>query len=292
MRKFSLLIALSACFFAAGNTSAAENKLILGQRNVVAWEPSAIDGAAPLIIFSHAFGSCATQSRFLTEMLAAHGYWVVAPNHSDSRCRGANNTPEKKPPVKSFRAPEEWDSTTYRDRAEDIVAIIAAMKQDSGLKDRIDFSRIGLAGHSLGGYTVLGLGGAWPDWKIPGIKAILALSPYSRPYNTHGTLGGLSAPVMYQGGTLDFGITPFLRNPRGSYAMSPSPKYFIDFKGAAHVAWSSLRNDYHEAINAYALAFFDHYVKGQAADAALTTRRAETSALVYESDLGKNNASR
>ena len=26
-------------------------------------------------------------------------------------------------------------------------------------------------GHSLGGYTVLGLAGGWPSWKLPGIQS-------------------------------------------------------------------------------------------------------------------------
>jgi Platelet-activating factor acetylhydrolase, isoform II len=37
----------------------------------------------PLIIFSHGFHGCATQSVFLTEALAADGYAVFAPNHRD-----------------------------------------------------------------------------------------------------------------------------------------------------------------------------------------------------------------
>jgi len=41
-----------------------------------------------VLIFSHGFGGCAKQSTFLTEALAAHGYCVFAPNHTDARCGG------------------------------------------------------------------------------------------------------------------------------------------------------------------------------------------------------------
>ena len=105
--------------------------------------------------------------------------------------------------------------TAFADRADDIGNLIAAIKTDERFRDLVDWEHFGLAGHSLGGYTVLGLGGAWPSWKLPGIKAILALSPYVQPFVQHKTLTDLSAPVMYQGGTLDFGITPSLAKITG-----------------------------------------------------------------------------
>ena len=45
-----------------------------------------------------------------------------------------------------------------------------------------------LVGHSLGGYTVLGVGGGWAHWKDPRVKAILALSPYAAPFINKETL--------------------------------------------------------------------------------------------------------
>ena len=37
---------------------------------------------------------------------------------------------------------------------------------------------------------------------------------------------------MYQGGTLDVGITPWIRRGGGVYDASPAPKYFIGFARA------------------------------------------------------------
>jgi predicted dienelactone hydrolase len=59
----------------------------------------------------------------------------------------------------------------------------------------IDWQRFGLIGHSLGGYTVLGLGGVWPSWKLDGVKAVLALSPYVQPFLVRRTPAGLGAPI-------------------------------------------------------------------------------------------------
>ncbi len=103
-----------------------------------------------------------------------------------------------------------------------------------------DWSRLGLSGHSLGGYTVLALAGAWPEWKLAGVKAVLGLSPYSQPFIVHGTLSGLAAPVMYQGGTLDFTIIPALDKAEGAYDQSPEPKYLLVLDKAAHLAWADI----------------------------------------------------
>jgi hypothetical protein len=57
-----------------------------------------------MIVFSHGFGGCATQSRFLAAALADRGYWVFALNHKDARCgrRGGGVKPDE-----PFREPEK-----------------------------------------------------------------------------------------------------------------------------------------------------------------------------------------
>ena len=164
--------------------------------------------------------------------------------------------------------------------------MIDALQRDERFSRRGDWTRIALAGHSLGGYTVLGLAGAWPDWKLRGVKAVLALSPYVQPFQALQTLAGLSAPVMYQGGTRDVGITPWVQKGDGGYAQSPAPKYFVDFEGAGHFAWTNLQPTAHESIVAYSVAFLDHYVKGDPATPSLTRARADVAQLRYESEFG------
>src|SRR5262249_46404019 len=136
--------------------------------------------------------------------------------------------------------PETWDASTYRDRSEDFRRLIEAIRRDERFGPRADWSRLGLAGHSLGGYTVLGMAGAWPEWKLPGVKAVLALSPYAQPYTVKKTLGGLAAPVMYQSGTLDFGVKPALHRELGAFDQSPAPKYYVEFDRAGHFAWTNV----------------------------------------------------
>jgi dipeptidyl aminopeptidase/acylaminoacyl peptidase len=67
--------------------------------------------------------------------------------------------------------PEQWTDATYADRGEDIRAILKALADSAGIPQRMDLNRLVLAGHSLGGYTVLALAGAWESWKIRGVTA-------------------------------------------------------------------------------------------------------------------------
>lgn len=235
----------------------AQEWITVANRKVAIWRPTGTT-RAPLVIFSHGFGGCAAQSRFLTEALAARGYFVIAPDHRDARC-GSHG--ERLRPEKPFAAPAKWTDATYADRRDDIVAIVSALRTNTVLAPRIDFNRIGLAGHSLGGYTVLGLSGAWPSWKLDNVRAVLALSPVVQPYLAHQTLAGLRVPVMYQGGTADLGITPWIVKKGGAYDASPAPRYFVELARASHFAWTNLNPVAHDVILGYALPFLDRYVR-------------------------------
>ena len=83
-------------------------------------------------------------------------------------------------------------------------------------------------------------------------------------------LGEMGLPVMYQGGTLDIGITPFVAKAGGVYDQTQPPKYYVELDGAGHMAWTDLRSTYHQAVIDYTLAFLDHYLKGKPFPPALT----------------------
>lgn len=268
--------------------SAAERSVRIAGLSVVVWQNDAAEGAKqPVIIFSHGFHGCATQSRFLTEALAAAGYLVFAPNHRDALCGGGEKSASNRPEL-SFRDAREWNDATYRDRADDIRRLIDALRSDQRFKKRADWSRLGLAGHSLGGYTVLGLAGAWPSWKLANVKAVLALSPYCEPFVDHRAVAQIVVPVMYQGGTRDLGITPSVRKPKGAFDQTIAPKYYVEFEGAGHFAWTNLVKTSHDAVLAYSIAFLDHYVKGNAPSAQLTHARADVTSFRYASELGNS----
>ncbi|HTO57869.1 MAG TPA: dienelactone hydrolase family protein [Pseudomonadales bacterium] len=271
---FALLAAVSVQADVTGES------VQLGGRAVRVWQPEN-PAPAPVLIFSHGFHGCATQSGFLMRAFVDAGYIVFAPNHRDATCNGGSAYWIERP-QQPFQKPDAWSDATYRDRADDVAAVIAALGTDERFRGRVDLDRLGLVGHSLGGYTVLGLGGAWPSWKMPGVKAVLALSPYTNPYLAKATLGGVAVPVMYQGGTRDVAITPSVAKDGGAYALTPAPKYFVEFDGAGHLAWTDVRDTDHDEIVAYSVAFANRYVRGAADVAQLTQKLPEVTVLQYE----------
>jgi predicted dienelactone hydrolase len=268
MRKMLFVVAavlMTSSAYAAGNESIHLN---VAGRDVAIWKPAGRAPAAgyPLIVFSHGFTGCNTQSVFLMEALAGAGYFVVAPNHKDATCGTARRGwyPGKVlagRPQQPLRDPAKWSPATYHDRYDDIEAVLnEVLRGKSFAGVPVDASRVGIAGHSLGGYTALGVAGGWPSWKDPRIKAVLALSPHCSPFVDHGNVK-LGVPVMYQGGTIDRGETAVVRRPGGAYDRSSAPKFYVELDGAGHFAWTDLNRKYQSLIDEYSVAFFDRYLK-------------------------------
>jgi len=284
----SVSLVLLGTALVASPALASERAVTLAGLSVTVWSDDAgQQSPKPVIIFSHGFHGCATQSRFLMEALASAGYLVFAPNHADAACGGGASTSAGRPEL-SFRDATKWDETTYRDRGDDIRRLLDALRSDDRFKSRCDWKKVGLAGHSLGGYTVLGLGGAWPSWRLPDVRAVLALSPYAGPFVDRHTLGQVAVPVMYQGGTRDLGVTPTLHKSMGAYDQTGSSKYYVEFEGAGHFAWTNFPSPVRGDIVSYSLAFLNHYVKGEAATSALTRATSSVAVFRYSSDVGTN----
>ena len=98
----------------------------------------------PLVLLSHGNGGTASALGWLGTALAAHGFVVVAVNHP------GNNALEDYT-VEGF--------SLWWLRAVDLSAVIDAVLDDKTFGSQIDPARIGAAGHSLGGYTVIAVAG-------------------------------------------------------------------------------------------------------------------------------------
>jgi predicted dienelactone hydrolase len=192
------------------------------------------------------------------EALAANGYLVIAPNHKDAI---GNRSLRDRPDARA-RDPERWTDATYKDRADDITSLVNALKASPEWERTIEWSQFALVGHSLGGYTVLGLAGAWPRWKLPQVKAVVALSPYAAPYISRRSLDRLGIPVMYQGGTRDIGMVPGLPKGGPAYELTSSPAYYVEFRAAGHFAWTDLTRQSHDSIADYTVTFLNRHVRG------------------------------
>ncbi len=243
-----------------------------GQIGFVAADSDVANGSHPLILFSHGFLGAGDQTIFLMEAFARKGYVVATLNHADSLFQ--KRTKPIEPP--KFADAKSWTDQKFRDRQEDMTALLDHLLELSGKKgsflhERVDANMIGACGHSLGGYTVLGLAGAWESWRDERIKAVLAMSPYSMPFLTQGSIAEIKVPVMIQGGTLDFGITPF-QPP--IYNKLTAPKYLLVLKNETHLGWTNLislgkttlevvQDGNAQLITDYSVAFFDRHMRGR-----------------------------
>ena len=248
----------------------------------------------PLVVFSHGNTGCGIQAIAFTEELARHGYVVAAPDHADAMvchtARAAAPVPRSRQP--DFDRLDTWNETSFADRRADIEATIDGLLAHGDFRDVIDAEAIGTAGHSLGGYTVVGMAGGWAGWLDRRIRAVLGLSPYVMPFQVQERLGNVQVPLMYQGGTLDVGITPFLAGPNGAYRHANPPAFFLVLRDAGHFAWVNCGNTHTTAsclatqesfrlIDDYGIAFFDSYLKHRRAPL-LTHKRPELAEFMFK----------
>jgi predicted dienelactone hydrolase len=106
---------------------------------------------SPLILLSHGTGGSALQLAWLGTALARAGYIAAAVNHP------GNNATEP-------YTPEGF--ALWWERATDLSEVLDGLLADPELGPHIDRTRVGAAGFSIGGYTVLALGGARTDISV------------------------------------------------------------------------------------------------------------------------------
>lgn len=249
-------------------------------------------GEHPLLLFSHGFLGTSDQTIFLTEACARAGYIVTAMNHADSLgTRG-----QRKREAPNFGDYANWTDDKFRDRQEDVTALLNQMLEwnkaaDSPWSGHIDEKRIGGMGHSLGGYTMLGLAGGWKSWKEPRLKAAVLLSPYAHPFISQGDAGKVTIPVMLQGGTLDVGITPFLTPV---YRKLSGAKVLLVLKNETHFGWTNLislgkttkecvADGNAELMTKYTIDFFDQHLLGVDRSAVLEKGNSRLESYRFES---------
>jgi dienelactone hydrolase len=242
-----------------------------GQIGLASRDAPVAPGAHPLLLFSHGYLGGGDQSIFLCETLARGGYVVAALDHVDAVRSG------ERVPIPPFLDPAGWNDSSHRDRAEDVRFLLDHLLERAGretdrLFGHVQREAVGGVGHSLGGYTLLGMAGGWPSWRERRLRASALLSPYAAPYLAHGELA-LEIPVMLQGGTFDVGITPGL--PRLYEGLRP-PKYLLVLAAENHFGWTNFAclgrttldctaNGNPAQIARFTLAFFDRYLRGRAA---------------------------
>lgn len=241
------------------------------------WLPSTGAPPFPLVLFSHGVSGCRYQSAYLMAALAQAGMVVAAPDHADQRC-GQKLTLASLPP--EFVEPHLWNDAKYAGRRDQLRELRSALLAEPKVGPLIDPTKLALVGHSLGGYTVLGLAGALPGAQPDGLRVVVALAPYLWPYANGGTPGAVKVPVLIEAGAKDqasIHLATFLPRLGG-------PACAQVFADARHLAWADApevppdeaQPEYQPATAAAAVAFIQQAFKdGTAAEPAASVPPAQ-----------------
>jgi predicted dienelactone hydrolase len=193
-------------------------------------------GPYPLVLFSHGTCSHPVFSTFLLAFLSSHGFVVAAPSHAgntgfDSACAHPNCDPGCEP---MCGAASLADSLVERPRDVGHVLdemLAAGADPGSPFHGAIDSLRIGVAGHSLGGYTASVAAMQDSRFKVAAATAPAAfLLPPTAP--------GLAIPSLTVLFELDCVLGPLLTNPpmRDAYNKAQPPKFLVEIGNANHTA--------------------------------------------------------
>lgn len=161
-------------------------------------------GPFPFVVYSHGSGGQRFVASDNAELLASHGFVVAAPDHTGNTAFDA------------FLGTEAPDEQIAADRPADTAFVITELLAESAATDTplagaIDPERIGIYGHSFGGYTALtavsGVGDVPPDDRI---VAVVGQAPATRGI-TDAELEAVDVPTLLLSGTADE-TTPIATN--------------------------------------------------------------------------------
>ena len=222
-------------------------------------------GAFPLLVFSHGNGGIRHQNTFQVEHLASHGYIVVSADHTGN----AGLAPL---PSRALPYDRSGRGRSAHNRPLDVSFLITELlrrnaQADSWLQKSIDSERIGILGHSFGGFTVCKV--AETDRRV---KAILSMTVgYGRK---------TSVPLLLMLGDKDRTLGAAGNAvARLYYQACEGPKHLVSLKRGGHFSFTdmdAIAPGFGDGIgggeflpiaraksivNAYSLAFFEHYLR-------------------------------
>jgi predicted dienelactone hydrolase len=229
-----------------------------GTGGVVDAPIDASGGPYPVLLFSH--GSCGypLQSTFLLPVIASRGYVVIAPPHP-------GNTLSEFPSCASPQAQVE----SAQERPQDMIFVLDEMLTANGAPASdffgvLDPDRIGMSGHSFGGFTTY-----FVVDLDPRIKVAVPMAPA-----TPGNQATIEVPFLLMLGNIDSTVNN--GTARTAYVNSPSPKYKVEIEHAGHFAFSNLcfpspdcnppttltQDEAHAHVLRWVVPFLEWYLRG------------------------------
>ena len=221
-------------------------------------------GPFPLVVFSHGFGGHRRQSTFLCTHLASHGYVVAAVDHTGNTIVEMVQFMMMSQMGQPIPDPATMLPEMLANRPADVSFVIDKMTAPgaSGTGVAIDASRIGLSGHSFGGWTTL-----VATARDKRIKVALPLAPaggWTRlPSEALGQAmdfaWGRDVPTLFLVADLDT-ILP-LRGMYELFEKTVSPKKMIVLEQADHMHFCDQVEQVHELFRMMPPPVFDQVAK-------------------------------
>lgn len=246
----------------------------------------AATNAAPVVLFSHGLGGSRENSPYLGSHWSGRGYAVVFVQHpgsDESVWKGQAGRGER---LKAMGAAAS--AKNFALRVKDIPGVLDQLARWNEAKGhplcgRLDLSNVGMCGHSFGALTTQAVSGQrFPLGVVNDadgrIKAAVAFSPSApKRGSAERAFGGVSIPWLLMTGTKDTSFvndTDVASRLKVFPSLPPGHKYELVLEGAEHSAFGDrplpgdqeARNpNHHRAILALSTAFWDAYLRGDAA---------------------------
>jgi predicted dienelactone hydrolase len=241
---------------------------------------------APVVLFSHGLGGSRKGNAYLGNHWAARGYVAVFLQHPGSD----TSVWQGKPPAERMGAMQRAAGLeNFLLRAKDVPAVLDQLERwnktaGHALAGRLDLTRVGMSGHSFGAVTTQAVAGQTflrgrLSYTERRIKAAVAFSP-SAPRRDRGakqSFANVKIPWMLMTGTKDVALIgdADLASRLAVYpALPPGGKYELVLYRAEHSAFADRalpgdterRNpNHHRAVLALSTAFWDAWLRGDAA---------------------------
>jgi dienelactone hydrolase len=212
-------------------------------------------GPYPIILFSHGLYATGEVYEDVLKTWASAGYVIAAPDYplSNAKARGGTSFTKGVQDTKNQPA----DATFV---INEVVKLDKQGKRFGG----IDVKRMGASGHSLGGITTYGLGysACCRDKRIKAAMPMSGMAGIVEPIEQYFQNG--RTPLLALHGDSDG--TVVIAADLNTFARAQSPKYFVTFIGAGHVA-PFLGGDDAPAriLKQTTIDFWDRYLKGDRA---------------------------
>ena len=247
--------------------------------------PKTAAGAFPVIIFSHGLGGSRDGYEYLGRHWAASGYVSVHVQHIGSDSRVWQDAAPGETMENMRHAAANVSNITNRplDISFAIDQLEKLNKSDSPLKQRLDLTRIGVAGHSFGAFTTLAVAGE--TFVTPFGKRLSALDPrikaaipMSSPVQKNKAFfdesyRSIKIPCFHMTGTLDASpigdTSPKERRIPFDHSRN-SDQFLVTFNGGDHMVFSgrgrlnekTTDKEFQKLICIGSTAFWDAYLTG------------------------------